>query len=228
MKKIIIITGANRGLGKALVDVALKDEKALIVSLSRSLHEEHKDISGAKLIFIKTDLSDSFSDSIFDIIGKHTQTDDTLYFFNNASIILPIDRIGSFKELDIETSIKVNIQYPVNLINSLLSQFPKNKTVLVNISSGAGNNPIPFWSLYGAAKAYMKLFFRVLEEENKENSTISLYSIDPGVLDTGMQADIRDNAFPNQDYFKSLKEDNKLIKPEDAALRIFNEINYYV
>lgn len=226
MKKIIIITGANRGLGKALVDVALKDKNTLIVSLSRSLHKDHKDISDIKLIFIKTDLSNSFSDSIFYSIRKHINLDDILYFFNNASIILPIYRIGGFKNMDIETSIKVNVQYPVNLINSLLSQFPKNKTVLVNISSGAGSNPISFWSLYGAAKAYMNLFFRVLEKENKENSYISLYSIDPGVLDTGMQESIRDNTFPNQDYFKSLKENNKLIKPEDAALKIFNEINY--
>jgi benzil reductase ((S)-benzoin forming) len=227
MSKIIIITGANRGLGKALLDVVLIDEYATIISLSRSLHEEHKEISDTKLVFIKTDLSEPFSDSIFDLIGKKIHSDAALYFFNNASIILPIDKIGSFKEQDIETSIKVNIQYPVNLINSLLRKFPNNKTVLVNISSGAGTNPIPFWSLYGSAKAYMKLFFRVLEEENKENSLLLLYSIDPGVLDTGMQENIRDNVFPNQDYFKSLKEDNKLIRPEDAAQRIFNEINYY-
>jgi benzil reductase ((S)-benzoin forming) len=228
MNKVIIITGANRGLGKALVDIVLRDEGAIVISLSRSLHEEHKEISASKLVFIKTDLSESFSESIFDIIGKHTHSDAALYFFNNASLILPIDKIGSFKELDIETSIKVNIQYPVNLINSLLSKFANNKTVLVNISSGAGTNPVPFWSLYGSAKAYMKLFFRILEEENKEKSTLSFYSIDPGVLDTGMQENIRDIVFPNQDYFKSLKEDNKLIRPEDAAQRIFNEINYSI
>ncbi|WP_445717637.1 SDR family NAD(P)-dependent oxidoreductase [Flavobacterium sp.] len=226
MKKIIIITGANRGLGKALVDMSIKDENTLIVSLSRSLHEEHKYLVDSKLIFIKTDLSDSFSVSVFDIIGKHIQYDDTLYFFNNASVILPIDRIGNLSELDIERSIKVNVQYPVNFINFLLNQYPKNKTVLVNISSGAGNNPISFWSLYGAAKAYMNLFFKVLETENKENINISIFSIDPGVLDTGMQQNIRDNNFPNQDYFISLKEENKLIKPEDVVLSIFNEINY--
>jgi benzil reductase ((S)-benzoin forming) len=227
MKKIIIITGANRGLGKALADIALKDENTIIISLSRSLNAEHKDISDNKLIFIKTDLSNSFSDSTLEIIRQKTHSGDVVYFFNNASIILPIDKIGNFKELDIEKSIKVNVQNPVNLINFLLSHFSKNKTILVNISSGAGYNPIQFWSLYGASKAYMKLFFKVLEEENKENRYISIYSIDPGVLDTGMQEVIRDNIFPSQDYFKFLKENNKLINPEDAALSIFNEINYY-
>jgi benzil reductase ((S)-benzoin forming) len=226
MKKIIIVTGANRGLGKALVDFALNDEEAIIVSLSRSLHEEHKDICSTKLVLIETDLSEAFSDTIFEIIDKNISTDVDLYFFNNASIILPIDKVGNFKELDIETSIKVNVQYPVNLINSFLNKFPKNKTKFVNISSGAGNNPVPYWSLYGAAKAYMKLFFKVLEQENINNIYTEFYSIDPGVLDTRMQESIRENTFPNQDYFRSLKEDNKLIKPEDAAQKIFNLINY--
>jgi benzil reductase ((S)-benzoin forming) len=226
MKKIIIVTGANRGLGKALVDFALNDEEAIIVSLSRSLHEEHKDICSTKLVLIETDLSEAFSDTIFEIIDKNISTNVDLYFFNNASIILPIDKVGNFKELDIETSIKVNVQYPVNLINSFLNKFPKNKTKFVNISSGAGNNPVPYWSLYGAAKAYMKLFFKVLEQENINNIYTEFYSIDPGVLDTRMQESIRENTFPNQDYFRSLKEDNKLIKPEDAAQKIFNLINY--
>lgn len=228
MKKIIIVTGANRGLGKALVDFALNDEEAIIVSLSRSLHEEHKDICSTKLVLIETDLSEAFSDTIFEIIDKNISTDVDLYFFNNASIILPIDKVGNFKELAIETSIKVNVQYPVNFINSFLNKFPKNKTKFVNISSGAGNNPVPYWSLYGAAKAYMKLFFKVLEQENINNIYTEFYSIDPGVLDTRMQESIRENTFPNQDYFRSLKEDNKLIKPEDAAQKIFNLINYSV
>lgn len=226
MKKIIIITGANRGLGKALVDVALKDENTLIFSLSRSLHEDHKSINATELVFIKTDLSEPFSNSIFEIIENSITLDAKLYFFNNASIILPIANIGAFKEQEIETSIKVNVQYPVYLINSLLNQFSKNKMVLVNISSGAGINPIPYWSLYGASKAYMNLFFKVLEEEN-QGKNLTLFTINPGVLDTGMQESIRENDFPKQDYFKSLKEENKLIPPEDAALKIFNEINYY-
>lgn len=226
MKKIIIITGANRGLGKALVDFVIKDEDSMIFSLSRFLHLDHKSISENKLILIKSDLSENFSDSIFEEINTNVSSDSEIYFFNNASVILPINKIGNFNKIDIETSIKVNIQYPINLINALLNKFIQNKIIIVNISSGAGKNPIQYWALYGAAKAYMKLFFRVLEEENKENKNLILFSIDPGVLDTKMQESIRDNLFPNQEYFKFLKKDNKLIKPEDAAIKILKEINY--
>lgn len=226
MDKIIIITGANRGLGKALIDVALKEEQALIISLSRSLHEEHQAISSSRLLLVKTDLSESFSNSFFDNIEKRMHPDTALYFFNNASIITPIVKIGSFDDLEIATSIKVNVQYPVSLINALMSHFSENKMVLVNISSGAGHNPIPYWSLYGASKAYMNQFFKVLAEENTANNC-SFYTIDPGVLDTGMQESIRKNVFPKQDYFKALKDENKLIQPEVAALKIFDTINYY-
>ena len=226
MKKIIIITGANRGLGKALVDVGLQDEQAFIVSLSRSLHEEHEGISSSKLLFVQTDLSDPFSNSFLEEVANCILPDTVLYFFNNASIILPIAKIGSFDDLEIATSIQVNVHYPVSLINSLMGRFPMHQTVLVSISSGAANNPIPYWSLYGASKAYMNQFFKVLAEENTANN-FTFYTIDPGVLDTGMQERIRENAFPKQDYFKALKDDNKLIPPQDAALKIFNTIHYF-
>lgn len=226
MKKIIIITGGNRGLGKAIVDLGLKQEDTVVISLSRSLHEEHKQIAAEKLVFIKTDLSESFSEGLFKEISKYIKPESRLYFFNNASIIMPIAKIGSFNGENIETTLKVNIQYPVNLINGLLGNFANNCQAFINITSGAGANPLPYWSLYGASKAYMKMFFRVLEEENKDNVRIQFYSIDPGVLDTDMQENIRTNKAPNQDYFKTLKEENRLIKPEDAASRIFEEINY--
>ena len=224
MKKLFLITGANRGLGKALVDIALKDEEVIIVSLSRSLHEDHKQIEKSKLIFIETDLSRPFSDTFFNAFNIHIKSETTLYFFNNASIILPISKIGSFKDENVETILKVNIQYPVNLINSFLMNYQENKLVFINISSGAGNHPISFWSLYCASKAFMIMFFNVLKEENLNSERIKFYSIDPGVLDTGMQENIRDNQFPNQEYFKSLKDENKLIEPSTAALKIFAEI----
>lgn len=226
MKKIIVITGANRGLGKALVDHVLKDEESFVFSLSRSLHSDHKEVRNEKLVLLKTDLSEPFNEAIFDEIHRRISEDSVLYFFNNASVILPIERIGNFNQFDITSTIKVNVEYPVHFINSFLNIFSQNKKILINITSGAGNNSIPFWSLYGASKSYMKMFFNVLEDENKDNGNVESYSIDPGVLDTGMQENIRNNSFPSNDYFTSLKEDNKLIKPEVAAMRILNEINF--
>lgn len=227
MDKVVIITGANRGLGKALADQALKDEKAMVISLSRTLHEDHQGIKGDRLVFIKTDLSEPFDDDVFQAVNNYIKPETSLYFFSNAGIILPIDKIGAFDSNAIDISMKVNVHYPVALINYLLQHYSRNRIVLVNISSGAGENPVPHWSLYCSSKAYMKMFFRVLQEELKGDN-IRLYSINPGVLDTDMQANIRKNEAPKQDYFQSLKDENKLIQPDVAALRIFEEIKYKI
>ncbi|PZX92494.1 hypothetical protein DOS84_15360 [Flavobacterium aquariorum] len=227
MKKIVIITGTNRGLGKSFVDLALNDKNSRIISISRSLHEDHKEIDSNKLLLIKTDLSEPFSTAVIEILKKEINQDSIIYYFNNAGVILPINKIGNFKNNEIYSSINININYPVNFINELLSNFYNNKTILINVTSGAGNNPIEYWSLYCSSKAYMKMFFKVLEEENLNNKSLKLYSVDPGVLDTKMQLDIRKNEFPENKYFSSLKEEDKLVKPEEAAEKIFDTINFY-
>jgi benzil reductase ((S)-benzoin forming) len=226
MKKIVIITGANRGLGKAFVDQMLKGEDTLVISISRSLSEDHESVDASKLILIKTDLSKPFSQDLSNVLDKFLIPETTLYFINNAGIILPIGKVGAFKESEIEHSVLVNIQYPINLINFILNRYSANKIVSVNISSGAAVNPVASWSMYSAAKAFMQQFFNVLAEENKENKNLEFFQFNPGVMDTGMQKDIRSKEFPRQDYFKQLKDENKLIMPEDAAAKILKEINY--
>jgi benzil reductase ((S)-benzoin forming) len=165
MKKIVIITGANRGLGKAFVDLVLKDTDTLVISLSRSLNEDHESFDSSKLVLVKTDLSKPFSHDISYVLDKFLKPETILYFINNAGVILPINKVGAFKEEEIAHSVLVNVQYPVNLINFILNKYSSNKIVLVNISSGAAINPVASWAMYGASKAFMQQFFNVLAEE---------------------------------------------------------------
>jgi len=224
MKKIIIVTGANKGLGKAFIDLALQDENSVIFSISRELHKDHLSVDADKLILIKTDLSKSFSDAFLKVINGVVTEHSVFYIFNNAGIILPINKVGNFSISEIEKSVAVNVTYPVNLVNSFLAEFSGYGMTIVNISSGAGNNAISHWSLYGASKAYMAMFFKVLKEENIENLTI--FNVDPGVLDTGMQESIRNSSFPKQDDFIAFKDNNVLKAPLHAAKSIFKEINF--
>ncbi|WP_343588624.1 SDR family NAD(P)-dependent oxidoreductase [Flavobacterium sp.] len=224
MKKVVIVTGGNKGLGKALIDLALKDNDSVIISISRDLHIEHVSISNQKLILVKTDLSQPFSDEILNTIDKVISKESLLYVFNNAGIVLPINKVGNFVKSEIDISIAVNILYPVNLINALLDRYENLKMIIVNISSGAGRKPISHWSLYGAAKSYMIMFFDIIKEESKEN--LIVHSIDPGVLDTQMQENIRKSAFPKQEDFIAFKNNDALITPLEAAINIFKTINF--
>lgn len=226
MNKILVISGAGRGLGKEIADRAMQDEGDLVISLSRTDGMDPENLKN-NYLFVKTDLSEPFSDIIIELVRKQLKKDSIIYFFNNAAVISPINKTGGFNPDEIGYSIRVNVEFPVNLINSLLKNFPENKIVLVNISSGAAQNPVSHWALYCSAKAYMQMFFGVLGKENRENPRVEVHDIDPGVMDTGMQEEIRSREFPRQDYFRKLKAENGLALPADVAQRIFEEISYY-
>jgi benzil reductase ((S)-benzoin forming) len=51
MKKVFIITGANRGLGEALVDLLIEGEDNFIISISRRLSEAQRNYSKEKFHF---------------------------------------------------------------------------------------------------------------------------------------------------------------------------------
>ena len=82
-KKVAFITGATRGLGKSLIDALIVDINCLVISLSRSLHESHKDLNTSNLILLKTDLSTNFNQKVFYDILDYLDSETLIYFFNN-------------------------------------------------------------------------------------------------------------------------------------------------
>ena len=99
--------------------------------------------------------------------------------------------------------------------------------MIVNVSSGAALKGYAGWSLYCASKAGMEGFIRALaaEERHQEHPFLAI-SVDPGVIDTEMQASIRAASvtdFPDVERFIRRKSDGGLSSPQsvaDAILRI--------
>jgi benzil reductase ((S)-benzoin forming) len=222
MKRLIVVTGCSRGLGKAIIDLALEAPDCLVISLSRSLHLDHQ-VAGLHIVHLHTDLSAMFDVNVFDKIAAYLTPNIELYFFNNASIITPIQKIGSFSQEEIEESIAVNITYPIKFINLFVAKFKAYPLNIINISSGVATKPLAYWSLYSASKAGLRGFLQTLALENKD---IKVHDINPGVIDTDMQKEIRAEKSPNQDYFISLKNENKLLSPKEAAVQLFEIINF--
>ena len=223
MKKTVVITGANRGLGKAFVDVLIKDEDCFVISVSRSLSEEQKDYSSKQFRFIKVDLAeDNVAEKIAvlkDVIGN-----EAVYFVNNASIIEPIVKIEDLDETAMDNTISVNIKSTMLITKFLLENFKTNALTFVNISSGAANRAISNWSLYCSSKAFIQMFFNTAESEYKQHR---FFNIDPGVMDTNMQKSLRDSDFPDVENFKDLQKEGQLKLPNDVAEDILKTIHIY-
>jgi len=220
MKKVFIITGANRGLGHGFVDVLIKDKNNFVISISRSLSEVQKTFTSDNFYFLKADLSESTNDKKLAVL-KTLITYEAVFFINNASIIDPIDKIKNLEDQAIDRIISVNIKSPLQITKYLLRNFNENKLTFINISSGAANRAISNWSLYCSSKAFIKMFYEVAESEYEHHS---FFNIDPGVIDTNMQKNIRNSDFPDVSSFKSLQEEGKLKAPKQVALEILNTI----
>lgn len=223
--KAIIITGTSRGLGKGFFD-ALHDKKYRLVCIARTfLHYQKELAEPEKIELIKFDLDNIHN--ITDILNKSTilnmRDNKEILFINNAGVVSPIGKVGKFDSDDIVESINVNFISPVLITNFLCQLCDRNKMKLsiLNITTGAADRPIAGWSIYCSTKSATKMFFNAMVEERE----IYLNNIDPGVMDTPMQQEIRsvDNSdFPLVEIFKLFETNNELKNPHQVALNILS------
>jgi benzil reductase ((S)-benzoin forming) len=218
---LYIITGVNRGLGEAIFNLLYKQNKA-ILAISRSFTKEQKLLKKENIHLFQHDLSEQISlenkQQILIVLKSYTK----VVFINNASLIKPIGKIGSFNEEEIINTYFVNSIAPALLTNLIVKNNNIALTVL-NISSGAAKRSIQGWAFYCATKAANEMFFNTIIENN-----ITTINYNPGVIDTKMQEEIRSvskEQMPNVADFKKLQQDKKLKKPALVAEEILNLIS---
>lgn len=214
--KHIILTGSTMGLGKALKEVLIKEK--FILHLINRKNIRDKDM---KIYNYMCDLEKINEISMLtnDICKNIQQDIKELIIINNAGIILPIKSILKQSDTEILRSLKINEISPILLIKNILSYFEVydiDKRI-INITSGAYKIPIDGWSNYCVTKASINMFLKVLKKEEKK---IKIVSIDPGIMDTKMQEDIRSadsDYFCNVDEFIKFKLEKKLRNPVEVA-----------
>jgi NAD(P)-dependent dehydrogenase (short-subunit alcohol dehydrogenase family) len=224
-KKVAIVTGASGGLGAATACWMGKNS-AIVVLVARSRNRldevAHKveQLGGIALV-IPADVSDPIAcQNIVDTTLKDYKEIHALV--NNAGIISPLANI---EHTDIEQwryAIQVNLLGPFYLTRFALPSLISTQGRIINVSSGASRTPIPSASAYCASKAALTHFNRVLAEEV---SDITAISVRPGVVNTSMQTQIRQEGLgimnPKQyTYYTDLKAKDQLEPPEIPARSI--------
>lgn len=221
--KLFIVTGISSGLGKQIVNL-LTQSNQKVIGIGRNFTSTQNALSKINprlLTLIQYDLASTSSfRKMVQELDSEINNGIEIIFINNAGVIDPITKVGNFKEsIDTERHINVNYLTPVLLTNYLLSKH-QNKIKIINISSGAAELSIEGWSLYCSSKKAIKTFLDVV---NKENIDLSVEHIDPGVMNTKMQGNIRKSSiedFPNVNQFKRLEKNGELQSPEETARKI--------
>ena len=96
------------------------------------------------------------------------------------------------------------------------------RTRITTISSGAAIRAVHSWSAYCVAKAGLEMWTKCLAEEYKTHD-ISAISVAPGIVDTGMQEDIRNsdpNKFPSHEQFVEFFQTGALSSSDDVAKKL--------
>jgi len=88
----------------------------------------------------------------------------------------------SVAQLDV---LRVDLVAPITLAHALLPRLKSNNGFIINVSSLAGETPLPYMSTYGAAKAGMTFWSEALRAELRGKLTI--VTLAPGPSPTGFR-----------------------------------------
>lgn len=221
-RPVVLVTGASRGLGAAIAAWLGRAGATVVLSArhSEGLDAVSMDVRrlGGEAHVVVADVG--YAESCFDLVERTLERCGRLdAVVNNAGILEPLAPLERTNPEDWGRNLQINLLGPYYVTRYALPALRKSSGRLVNISSGAALRPIAGWSAYCVAKAGLLQMTRVVAAEVPEVVAVSLR---PGVVDTGMQALIRqrgpEGMTPEQvDYFRSLKEEGRLQPPEIPA-----------
>ena len=223
-KKIAIVTGGSKGIGAALVHrYTLND--FYIYSLSRTAASPHPSVTS-----ILIDLSDpTNATEVFDTLLDKVKTQKPLeiVFINNAGSLGEMAPIEKNTPASIQKTIALNTTTPICLSSSFVKKLKACKASkrILNISSGAAKTPYEGWTVYCSSKAGLDMATRAMAlEQISEKEPVKINAIYPGVVETGMQRQIRktsEKEFKNVQRFIELKDNNELLSPAEVAEKIY-------
>lgn len=217
--KLAIVTGGSRGLGASLCgEYASRGWR--VVEFSRSAPH---DFSVAVDLSVPAAAASAF-EKAFSRLAE--EAFDEIVAISNAGTLQPIAFTQDFDAEQVSANLGLNMATPVRFAGSFVKAFEQHacEKTFVNISSGAALHGYAGWSLYCAAKAANENFVRslVLEQERAANPVRAI-SVDPRVMDTEMQAQIRATDledFPARERFVRMKETGALRDPHRVAIAI--------
>jgi len=217
--KIAIVTGASRGIGRALArELAKSDCRLMLTALEdnelSSLANELRAVFSIDVATMAANLSDPAArESLIEWIQKHHKPPDIV--INNAGI----GYFGRFENSEwrtIEKTIALNISALIHLTYELIPFLKKQpRAKIVNISSGISRLPYPGLAVYGATKAFISSFSESLSCE-LAGTCIDVLCFHPGFTST---------AFISGAGMDLQKIPKILIRsPEDVASKIVRAI----
>ncbi len=226
-RHLVVATGGSSGIGRAVLDHAgTVPDVVERVSVSRRPGPD-----GTR--HLESDLADPTSWSglapSFHELVEAADPDRTL-LLHAAGVVTPVGFAGEVTDDDVTRSALVNLAATPAVGHAWLRAVrgrPGRHQVCM-VSSGAASSVYPGWSLYGAAKAALDQWTRVVGAEQDQRGGVEVCAVAPGVVDTPMQDALRttDEAdFPRVAKFRDLHADGRLRPPAEVAAQLWDVLD---
>lgn len=199
-----IITGASRGLGRALAAGLGRAGWDLVIdardggALHAAAQAIREQAPGVAVTAIPGDVTDPAHRAALAAAARDTAT----LLVNNAGTLgaAPLPALADYPLAGLREAFEINVIAPVALTQLLLPVLRANGGAVLNITSDAAVEPYAGWGGYGATKAALEQVSSVLAAEE---TAIRVWQVDPGDLRTQMHQaafdgeDISDRPLPD-------------------------------
>jgi NAD(P)-dependent dehydrogenase (short-subunit alcohol dehydrogenase family) len=197
---VAIVTGASRGLGRALAGslsaagyqlvVDARDGEALRAAAAE-LCARH-DLPADRVLPLAGDITDPAHRA--DLAAAAADLGGVSLLVNNAGTLgaTPLPALADYPVADLRASFEVNVTAPIALTQQVLPDLRRLGGAVLSITSDAAVEAYAGWGGYGAAKAALEQASHVLAAEEP---AVRVWWVDPGDLRTQMHQ----QAYPGED-----------------------------
>ncbi|MEM7202572.1 MAG: SDR family oxidoreductase [Planctomycetota bacterium] len=210
----IVITGASRGLGRALaLELAPRDTRLLLVARDpdtvAGVAAEVRDRGGHAEI-VAADVGDKHAIHAI-AAAAHATLDHVDALIHNAGTLGPpsLRPLAETACEDLQRAIDVHVLGPFRLTKALAGpMLLRRRGLIMHVTSDAATEAYPDWGAYGASKAAFDQLSRIWAAE-LDGTGVRFLAVDPGEMDTALHH----QAVPDADRAS-------LAQPDDVAARL--------
>ncbi len=227
MRRVAIITGGSKGLGKGLVKAYLENNyKVFSIARGRSTDSLFHEVDQIEADLSLTNVLENVLQVIFKKLDeKKVQR---LVLINNAASLGRVGKIQDDSIMNLQNTVHLNVTSPMILISRFLKyteDWSCDKKI-INISSGAALKAYQGWTTYCTTKAALDMLTKgVALDQGEVKNPAKIIGIYPGIIDTGMQEQIRmskESNFKDVQRFIDYKNNGDLAKPDEVGNLIFD------
>ncbi|MFI1091552.1 SDR family NAD(P)-dependent oxidoreductase [Streptomyces sp. NPDC020917] len=217
---VAIITGASRGLGRALAeglagrgwDLVLDGRNADVLRAAAADLERGAP-PPVRVEARPGDVTDPAHRA--ELVAAAEALGGVDLLVNNASALgaEPLVPLAELSDEGLRGALETNVTAPLALVRAVLPALRAAGGAVVNVSSDAAVEAYPTWGGYGASKAALEQLSAVLAEEEPD---VRVWWVDPGDLRTGLYA----AAVPDDPDFEARTLPEQVVP---AFLRLLDE-----